>query len=359
MTRPGSGRTRYGFTLIELLVVIAIIAILIGLLLPAVQKVREAAAKTQCTNNLKQIGIAIHAYESANGKLPPSMNTRGMTADVIILPFIEQDARYRIWEPTQTGSGSFWCSNLQPVLRGYGPAGAAFYAAEGNIKTYLCPAAPSPESALNMPQLRAWGIKGIDFPGPPSVTTGTWPTVGNTPPALSTTTYTFTSGGGFGPTITSTGKNHYTFNIGYGTPDGSGLEGYRGPFRYNNGTGKGLPILGITDGTSNTIGVAETAGGITFLNDTTNEGWTMNPVGHSFFASNFWSCPNTATTNCVNSKPSGLGLGSGIPGSLHTGGRYNALFMDGSVRSMNGALTFGIYAAICGAGDGQLVTFDN
>jgi prepilin-type N-terminal cleavage/methylation domain-containing protein len=111
-----------GFTLIELLVVIAIIAILMGLLLPAVQKVREAAARAQCTNNLKQIGLAVHGYHDTYKHLPALTSSTGAPTYgnyqgcilVTLLPYIEQNPLYK---SATANAGDTWDGNGNPTTR--------------------------------------------------------------------------------------------------------------------------------------------------------------------------------------------------------------------------------------------------
>src|SRR4051812_32157127 len=114
---------RAGFTLIELLVVIAIIAILIALLVPAVQKVREAAARTQCSNNIKQLGIAFHAHHDVKKTFPKGVQWAGnsmfgsprMSFLVYLYPYVEQDAVYKAFDFTKPSPSWYANSNSLPA----------------------------------------------------------------------------------------------------------------------------------------------------------------------------------------------------------------------------------------------------
>jgi prepilin-type N-terminal cleavage/methylation domain-containing protein len=129
MSLAGS-KGRRAFTLIELLVVIAILAVLVGLLLPAVQKVREAGSRIKCANNLKQIGLAMHTYHDAYGSFPPSRISSQHPEQygwaswaVLILPYLEQDNLFRLWDLQQK-----YPNQANPLAR------------TTSVPTYYCPA---------------------------------------------------------------------------------------------------------------------------------------------------------------------------------------------------------------------------
>lgn len=123
---------RVGFTLIEMLVVLAIIMLLMGLLLPAVQRVREAGHRMSCANNLKQIGLALHLYHNDYHRLPPSrMLDRRGTWFVLILPYMEQQSLYSLWDLNRT-------YYQQPEA-----------ARKGLVKSYFCPTRRTPGSGVD------------------------------------------------------------------------------------------------------------------------------------------------------------------------------------------------------------------
>jgi len=153
--RLSQSKSRRGFTLIELLVVIAIIAILIGLLLPAVQKVREAAARMQCTNNLKQLGLAVQNYASSyNSQLPavesdvaaPAYGAYDGSFLYTLLPFVEQPALFKGGQPAPQPQ-AIWVQDQ------IGPDGLPIR--QHAIKPYMCPSDPTYNNGD--PTTTTWG----------------------------------------------------------------------------------------------------------------------------------------------------------------------------------------------------------
>ncbi|MEW4565063.1 DUF1559 domain-containing protein [Bremerella sp. JC770] len=149
--RPPSRPVPQGFTLVELLVVIAIIGVLIAMLLPAVQQAREAARRMQCTNHMKQFGLAVHNFHDAQGGMPPaSTGNTGLTLWAVILPYLEQDNLANQVDMEASGATD-GCTNAAHIGATAAAATSANYSVLRNsrVELYACPSRRSASDAVN------------------------------------------------------------------------------------------------------------------------------------------------------------------------------------------------------------------
>ncbi|MFM7521944.1 MAG: DUF1559 domain-containing protein [Planctomycetota bacterium] len=365
-------RPRGGFTLVELLVVIAIIGTLVGLLLPAVQSAREAARRSACSNNLKQLGLGILNYESARKTLPPGTDQRMNGMHWRLLPYMEETATHTTFDNGQIGTTASWWASVVGwnVPRAATPPQGRFGVARPTVATFTCPSSMTsndPGSVKNVVQITTHGFGNVDFRG--SVT-------GVATGALALTTYYYTTASN--PTaVNGLALTDYLYNRGY--IHDMAYRQYLGPFQYSDKTNTssttspgmflnvpavGMKISTVSDGTSKTIFMQETAGG--FMSGFTPQGWGAMSWGHAPFVSSFGFCPDATNPNCCgnaatdNCGPNGKGYGKGAgrPSSMHAANLIGTLYGDGSVRFTSPSVDFSTWASLCGAQDGDLVNID-
>jgi prepilin-type N-terminal cleavage/methylation domain-containing protein/prepilin-type processing-associated H-X9-DG protein len=346
-----AARGRRGFTLIELLVVIAIIAVLIALLVPAVQKVREAAARAECSNNLKQLALGCHNYHDARGQLPYGRkfdNWDTYSWSVLVLPYIEEANVY-------LGYVSINVMDWQPFYPGSnGPIGNVAVqrqARESIIPTFLCPADNGPNTN-----------------------------------EIGTTDYGMVRGNY--RACTGSGDMYGSGTDATGGPWGVGVFGVV-PFQTTDPAGKiftttgpktaGVKLIAITDGTSNTVMLSEA------LSPDTSKGWG-GPIGSILYgnmggglftttiAPNSSSpdrpigpCPQNQgiagyTAPCVSLGGNAWWTRSAVGAyvgarSKHPGG-VNVALADGSVRFVADGIDLGVWRAVGTRSNGETVSLD-
>ncbi len=360
MLRPV--RRQSGFTLIELLVVIAIIAILIGLLLPAVQKVREAAARVKCQNNLKQIGLAAHNYESANQTLPPRFGTTAAngtyyenhaSVQALLLSYMEQGGKFNQFDFNYQVHTDLPVHSSIPAK-----ADANLAARSQDVPSYICPSDPSDKQREASDAVAGKGFQG---------------------------------------------RMNYVASLGasgLASPSNAAMGGVFSGSRQAGQALKGVAILGITDGSSNTALFSETnrttnyphvsgqrdnntmvlssavvaatefdartspscaAGGSPWSSSIKYVGlqYARNLTGTTTYTHTLppnWNRKTnvdaTQQYNCGNSSITYMHLSAS---SYHTGG-VNVCLADGSVRFARDSIAFGQWAAMGTRSGGEVTS---
>jgi prepilin-type N-terminal cleavage/methylation domain-containing protein len=300
--------SRRAFTLVELLVVIAIIGVLVGLLLPAVQAAREAARRTQCVNNMKQMGLALHNHHDIKKKFPAGGKTwpgnAGLGFHVFILPYMEEQNLYAKFDTTSSSAANYVSTKN---------------AAQAKMRPqeFICPSQPVVDA-----------LGSIDGSFQTHHYTGTMGAKGNKPGT--TTPYGYTAGKG-------------------GAPGGFATNGVMLPITLGE-----INMAQITDGTSKTFLVGELSWGTPAL-PVPYRAWTRgcgNPDTSNYGCN---STKNVAyTINNVASVSSFNDIGFG---SLHPGGA-NFLLGDASVRFITDTTSLDVVMSMASRGDGETVVAD-